>query len=233
MKKTLSVISLLFLAGILGLVIAAFFLLLKDLQEEKLFYLNLVMSCVAIGLVFWRGGDLFGTVEKVGDSAPGYGLKWRGLLVYVPLAVLLIAASMIYSIPFKFCIIGHVALLLLLLGFFILGQASQENVGQVMSDIERRKSGLNDINSKLSLLEIACRTSPVGAGFADRAEALKEAVRFITASDNETAVSIEDKLNSKIQLITSQLENGSRTSELIDEEFNECMTLVELRKKLY
>ena len=40
MKNSSKIISILFLIGGLGIIIAAYLLFLKEVQEEKLFYLN-------------------------------------------------------------------------------------------------------------------------------------------------------------------------------------------------
>ena len=54
MKNSSKIISILFLIGGLGIIIAAYLLFLKEVQEEKLFYLNLIASCLVYAVVFLR-----------------------------------------------------------------------------------------------------------------------------------------------------------------------------------
>ena len=75
MKNTSKIISYLFLIAGLGIIIAAYFLFLKDYQEEKLFYLNMVATCLVYAIIFLRAFDIFGPVDKVAKNSSGYGLK--------------------------------------------------------------------------------------------------------------------------------------------------------------
>lgn len=230
--KGSKIISLLFLAGGIGIIIAIFFLALKDHQAEDLFYLNLVVTCLVFLIVFLRAFDIFGPVDKVGEASSGYGLKWYGVWVYVPLALALVVCSILFGLSFSLCLIGHLILLFMLLLRFFLGSLVQKNVNAVESKIEARKSGLREIATQIDMLEMQSRLNP-GVSYQEAIDKLREAVRFITASDNPSAVAFEDKLIEKIRLMAGQIEHQSQPEEVLRKEFEECMTLVELRKKQY
>ena len=132
MKDSSKIISILFLLGGLGIIIVAYFLFLKDVQEEKLFYLNMVVTCLVYSIVFLRATDIFGPVDKVAQSSSGYGLKWYGVWFYTPLALGLIVCSIVYGLSFSFCLIGHLVLLFILLLFFFLGSVVKNNVNEVI-----------------------------------------------------------------------------------------------------
>lgn len=232
MDKSSKIISSLFLLGSLGILIAAFFLFLKDVQEEKLFYLNLVASCVVVTVIFLRAFDILGSVDSVAKKGSSYGINWYGVAFYTPLAVGLIVCSIIYQIPFNYCLIGHLLLILSLLMFFFIGSLTRKNVNSVMDKIESRKSGLKNIQDQVSILEMTCKMGNRNE-YLEKVSSLRDAVRFITASDSQMAKNLEDKLSSTIQLINSQIEHNSQTSEVINKEFNDCMSIVELRKKQY
>ncbi len=232
MKSSQRIVACLFLTAGLGIIILSFFLFLRDLQEEKLFYLNLVAACLVYGVMFLRSADIFRTVDKVGESGSGFGLKWYAVWTYVPLAVILIVLSIILEWSFRFCLVGHLVLLFLLLLQFFMGTLAKSNVKESMEKVEARKSGLREISSRLAQLEIACQTSG-GIVFLENVSDLKENIRFVTASDDVVARSLEDKIISMITLITSQIEHSSRSEEDIKTEFEECIHLIELRKKQY
>lgn len=101
-----------------------------------------------------------------------------------------------------------------------------------MGNIEARKAGLKDINNQITLLEMNCKMGS-GTVYLDKVNELREAVRYITASDNQMAITLEEKLSSKIQLIASQVERNSQPADVINAEFNDCMSLIELRKNKY
>lgn len=232
MKNSSKIISVLFLLGGLGIIIAVFFLFLKDIQEEKLFYLNMVATCLIYAIVFLRATDIFGPVDKVAQSSSGYGLKWYGVWFYTPLALGLIVLSIIFGWSFNICLIGHLALLFILLVFFFLGSLAKNNVNEVVGNIEARKAGLKEIAVQIDLLEMQDKLSK-GASYQEAIDKLRESVRFITASDNPAAVAFENKLIEKIRLIASQIEHNSQPSDIINAEFDECMSIIKLRKNQY
>lgn len=232
MNNSTKSFSYLFFVGGLGIIVAAFFLFLKDCQEEKLFYLNMVATCLLYAIVFIRAFDIFGTVNQVAKSGSGYGIKWYGVWFYTPFALALIVCSIVLEWGFNFCIIAYFVLLFILLMFFFLGSINKQNVNEVMGNIEARKSGLKDISNQIALLEMNWKVGS-GSEYIEKVNDLIEAVRYITASDSPMAVTLEEKLSSKIQLIASQVEHNSQPADVINAEFKECMSLVELRKNQY
>lgn len=232
MKNSSKIISILFLIGGLGIIIAAYLLFLKEVQEEKLFYLNLIATCLVYAVVFLRTADILGPVDKVAQTNSAYGLKWFGVWVYTPLALGLIVCSIVFELSFNICLIGHITLLFVLLLFFFIGSMVKNNVNEVISDIEARKVGLKEIATQIDLLEMQSKLSK-GESYQDAIDRLRANVRFITASDKPSAVAFDNKLIEKIQLIASQIANNSQSPDIINEEFEECMSIIELRKKQY
>ena len=218
--------------GGLGIIIASFFLFLKECQPENMFYLNMVASCLVYSVVMVRSLDLFGTVEKVAASGSGYGLKWVGMWIYAPLAVALIVTSMIFGFGFNISLIGHLVLLFVLLSFFFAGNLVSNNVNEVVQKIEARKSLLKEIEAQIDVLEMSCKLKGESQ-YQQKIDLLRENVRFITASDSPAAAMMEEKLLQTIMLISSQVENATQTSEVIVSEFNECNAIIEMRKKQY
>lgn len=232
MKNSSKIISILFLLGGLGIIIATYFLFWKDIQEEKLFYLNMVATCLVYAIIFLRTTDIFGSVDKVAQSSSGYGLKWYGVWVYTPLALGLIVFSIIYGLSFNICLIGHFVLLFILLQFFFLGSVVKNNVNEVIGNIEARKAGLKEIATQIDLLEMQSKLTK-GPSYQEAIDKMRENVRFITASDKPAAVAFENKLIEKIRLIASQIEHNSQPADVINAEFDECMSIIELRKNQY
>lgn len=232
MRDSSKIFSALFWLAGLGILIAIFFLFLKDCQEEKLFYLNMTAACLVFSMVFIRTFDIFCSVPHVAQSGSGYGLKWYGIWFYTPLATALVVCSIIFEWKFDFCLIGHLVFLFILLLFFFSGYVVKKNVNEVMDKIEIRKSGLKEIDHQIALLEMQCKTGS-GTEYLDAVDALRENVRFITASDNRTAVMLEEKLISTIRLIASQVEHSSQPAEVINKELKDCLSIIELRKNQY
>lgn len=189
-------------------------------------------TCVVFAVVTLRSTDILGPVDKVAQSGSGYGLKWFGVWFYTPLALALIVLSTIYGWSFNICLIGHIALLLLLLSFFFLGSLVKNNVNEVIGNIEARKAGLKEISTQIDLLEMQSKLSK-GASYQEAIDKLRENVRFITASDKPAAIAFENKLIEKIRIIASQIEHNSQPADVIEAEFDECLSIIELRKNQY
>lgn len=232
MKNKFKLISFLFLVCGIGIIVAAYFLFLKEHQEEKLFYLNLVATTLVFTIFYLRTFDIFGSVSHVAEQGAGYGLKWYGVWLYVPAALALVSLSIILKWDFNPCLIGHLVLLFMLLSFYFVGSVTQNNVNEVVNQIERRKSGLKEISTLIDALDMQCRMKNL-IEYQDYVNTLRENVRFITASDSQTAVEMEEKLAKKIRLITSQIENNSQPADVVNAGFKECITIIELRKKQY
>lgn len=232
MKNKLGLLSVLFLLAGLGIIIAAFFLFLRNLQEENLFYLNMVATCFVFVTIFFRAFDIFGTASKVAASGSAYGLRWYGIRFYTPLALFLIILSILLKWPFNPCLIGHLILLFILLMFFFLGAIAKKSVNESMEKIEARKNGLKKLSEQISYLEMQNQIHTNGA-YQQDINLLKEGIRYITASNNPSAINLENKLFEKLRLITQQMEQASQPDDVIHSEFKECLTLIELRKKQY
>ncbi len=232
MKNKSSLFYILFLLAGLGIIIAAFFLLLKNLQEEKLFYLNLSVSCFVFVTIFLRASDIFGNIVKVSSSGAAYGLRWYGVNFYTPLAILLVVLSILLSWDFNSCLIGHLILIFILLLFFFLGSLVKSSVNASMAKIENRKRGCKELSEQISYLETICRLNQNGT-YQEEVNLLKEGIRFITASDKPEAIALEKRLSEKIRLIAHQMEHSSQPADVYHSEFTECMTLIELRKNQF
>ena len=232
MKNKFGLLSALFLLAGLGIIIATFFLLLRNLQEENLFYLNLAASCFVFITIFFRFFDILGTTRKVADSGSAYGLRWYGVRFYIPLALALVILSILLKWPFNPCLIGHLILLFILLMFFFLGAIAKKSVNESMVKIEARKDGLKKLSEQISYLEAQNQIYNSGI-YQQEINRLKEGVRYITASSNPSAINLEKQLLEKLRDMTQQMEHSSQSKDVIHSEFKECMTLIELRKKQY
>lgn len=232
MKNKSQIISILFLLGGVGIIIASFFLFLEEYQESNLFYLNMVATCIVYSINFISAFDIFSPIERVSKSSSGYGLQWYAVWAYTPIALALIILSIIYSFSFNFCLIGHLVLLFFLLLLFFFASIVKTNTNEVLDNIERRKDGLKEISSEIDILEIHNKLNG-DSSYQEAIVNLRDAVRYITASDKPAAIALERKLIEKIRLVNSQIQNNSQPTEVICNELKECLSIIELRKKQF
>ncbi len=222
--------GLLYLAGI-GIVIAVFFLFLSQCQEENMFYLNMIMTCIIFTVVFANIFDMYGPLSLAKERGSSFGLNWIGATVYIPLAFVLVVFSIVFSWGFIFCLITHIIFFFIFCFILFMGFIVKSNVNTVESRIEARKAGLAEVNEKMVMLEVACSMGG-GRQYLETVAGLKESLKYITASDDRAAVALEGRLADKIMAVTSQVDGGL-SYETVMSGLKDCASLIEMRKKLY
>lgn len=232
MKNINKIISIFFLIGGIGIIVASFFLFLEEYQESNLFYLNMVATSLVFFINFISASDIFAPTKDVAKSSSGYGLRWYGIWLYTPLTLILIILSIIFAYSFDFCLISHIVLLFVLLVFFFFAFVVKNNTNVVIDNIENTKAGLKEIYEAIDMLDMHNKLNKDSL-YQEVIDKLREEVRYITASDKPVAVEMEGKLIEKIRLISSQIERNSQPNEIINAEFKECMSIIDLRKKQF
>lgn len=231
MKNLSKAVVAAFLVGGLALIIAAFFLFLKDIQPENLFWLNLVASCAVYIIAFCTMFDVTGSVDKVGRTASGFGLRWMSDGIYFLCSITLIVLSIVNSWPFNVCLIIHVALLL---GYLFMVFVSTK-LGSMTSSYEdrekERKSSLEKIKTALTGLELKCRMTSNEA-YLPVIDKISEELRFISPGNSGAAQMIENQIIDVLALVDVQLASPDNEAKIKDN-FDKCLSLIDMRKKQY
>lgn len=232
-QKVLRLIGYLFLIGGIGIIITVYFVLLRDKQEERLFYLNLVVTCLAYGALFLRGFDLLGPIERVGRSSASYGILWASTRLYLLLSLGCVICSIYFEWIFKWCLVIQIIfVLLMLLGLYIAAIVNN-NVERAGQRVERRGSCLQQINQQLRVLEVKCQQAGTPQ-YLEQVSQLKEAMKYVTPSDNALARDLEAQLYDQLSLVRSRLEQGwGDAQDTIAERLRNCLELAQQRKKQY
>ena len=231
MKNTNRSIGLFFLLGGMALIIAIFLLFLKDMQAADLLCLNMTACCLAYAITFISVSDLLGPVDQVKKAAPGYGLRWTATWIYLPAVTATVTLSIILGLGFNLCLILQIAYLFGFLMMTALSVAIAHNVAAHETKETVRKSGLNEIQTNIAILEAQCATN--AAHLAPKVARIKEEIRYITASDSPAASALEAKILKQIALVAVRLESPVTEPDSVGKELDACMTLIELRKKQY
>ena len=232
-QKILRLIGYLFLIGGIGVIITVYFVLLRDKQEERLFYLNLVVTCLAYGALFLRSFDLLGSIERVGRSSASYGIWWATTRIYLLLSLGYVICSIYFEWSFKWCLVVQIVFFfLMLLGLYI-GAIVNSNVERAGQRVERRGSCLQQINQQLRILEVKCQQ--VGTPqYLEQLSQLKEEMKYVTPSEDALARDLEAQLYDQLRLVGSHLEQGwEDAQDTIAERLRNCLELIQLRKKRY
>jgi len=220
-----------FLVGGLALIVAAFFLFLKECQPENLFYLNLTASCAVYMIAFFTMFDVVGSVDKVGSTASGFGLRWISDGLYALMAVALIVLSIVFELPFKVCLIVHMALLLCYLFMVFISSKTGSLTSSYENKEKERKSGLEQIKASLAAVELKCRMSSDGACL-PMLDKIREELRFISPGNEAAARMIEDQILDVLLLVDTML-GSAGNEEKVKQGLEKCLALIDMRKKQY
>lgn len=231
MKTFNKAASLFFLLGGIAIIVAVFLLFLKDIQSADMLYLNMISCCVAYVVTFVSAFDILGPVARVSKASPGYGLRWVAEWIYLPAVVVTVVLSMVMGLGFNLCLILQIVYLFVFLMMSMMSVVLAGNVNSFEDKEKVRKSGLEEIRTEITMLEVRCAMN--AGGLSSRVEVLKEAVRYITASDAPAAAALEERLARQISLVAVKLESPVVDQEAVEKELDVCMSLVELRKKQY
>lgn len=220
-----------FLVGGLALIVAVFFLFLKNCQPENLFYLNLAVCCVMYITSFVTMYDLVGSVEDVAKAAPGFGIRWVADGIYALSVIALVALSIVYQLNFNLCLIIHIAVLLLYLWAAFVASRMSNLVNKFEQKEEQRRSGLELIKSRLDEVEVSCRLSNVSS-YIPKIEKIREELRYISPSDAAMAQTLEAKIVEALALVDVKLSSAG-DADGIEAGLDQVLSLLDMRKKQY
>lgn len=232
-QKIQRLIGYLFLIGGVGVIITVYFVFLSDLQEKPLFYLNLIVTCLAYGALFLRGFDLMDSIERVGRSSAGYGIWWASTGLYLLLSLGFVICSIHFTWSFKLCLVVQIVFFLLMLFGLYIGAIVNSNVERAGQCIEKRSSCLLQINQQLHILETKCQQAGTPQ-YLEQLSHLKEEMKYVTPSEDALARDLEAQLYAQLSLVGGYLEQDfENEQDAINQRLRKCLDLVQLRKNQY
>ena len=220
-----------FLVGGLALIVAVFFLFLKECQPENLFYLNMAVCCLMYIISFVTMYDIVGSVDDVAKAAPGFGLRWLADGTYIFSVILLVVLSIVYQLNFNLCLLIHFAILLLYLWAAFVASRMGNLVTKFEEKEVQRKNSLEQIKARLDEVELAYRL-PNAPSYIPKIEKIREELRYISPSDAAMAQTIEAKIVEALALVSVKLSSNG-VAEEIEAGLDQVLVLIDMRKKQY
>ena len=220
-----------FLVGGLALIVAVFFLFLKNCQPENLFYLNLAVCCIMYITSFVTMYDLVGSVDDVAKAAPGFGMRWIADGTYAVSVIALVALSIVYQLNFNLCIVIHIAILLLYLWAAFVASRMSNLVTKFEEKETQRKSGLEQVRARLDEVELACRLANVSS-YIPKIDKIRDELRYISPSDSAMAQTLESKIVESLALVNVKLSSAGKAED-IEAGLDQVLLLMDMRKKQY
>lgn len=226
--------TLLYLLLVFGecLVVAAFFLFLRNVQEENLFYLNLVAAMALLAL----NSSVVTESDRSAEMTSGYaglGLRWLAVWLLTGCSVVLIVCSVIFELPFHLCLWGQ---LLLVFGAAILivwAKIAADNAAEVLDRVDEERSGLKMLAAQLTLMEAAATGSAIAPVARETVAKLQEEVNCLTVSLTPVARTLESELLDRMRAMTASLRDPAIDAEAFRKAAAECTEILKIRRKQY
>lgn len=177
-----------------GIICAGFFLGLKGVEPENLFYLNLAAVSLSYILIFINAFNLTKQVSKSEHSPAGLGALIKGLSFYVVAVVFAVICSYAFKWSLPLALVIHAILLFVLLLYVIFARVSVSNVTSAMEEIEERKSSLNIVKAQLDSLELEVKVGINSDKYSPMIDTIREDIRYITPSSSEAAQNLEERI---------------------------------------
>jgi hypothetical protein len=230
--KNTSNAQIMLLSG-LFVVIAGFFLLVPALDRTNVFWLNLVVSgLVYLVLAFVLLGFL-GLTGAIDRQLAGLGIRisFGGVYAVAALASMILGSFLEYS--FKTQLFLQLCAGFLLVAGVVFSGLSLDTGDTIEAERQWKQKGKQTILERLHQLDTLVTQQPDAAGgIKARVDMLKEAIRYISPSNNHSARLLDGEIIDAIHqayMLTSQGEPDQRAAVSMLDKADE---LIKVRKKI-
>lgn len=217
--------------GILGqgLILLAFLLILPD----EIFGLESIkwLDFGVLSIVYWLWISNF-TLSPLNLRDPsqkgigGLGIKWIGSIFYTLFALGFAIACMFYAVEgtvlaFKWQILAQGVILFFLFVMLFNSAVSMDKVEEVYHAEKEKKEGKKNVRNSLQNLAFMMESRRAPGAATARVKNLNEEARFLTPSDSDAAVEIENRIADcceAIMLALTDVEINSRRIEELSEQ---------------
>ena len=218
----------------LALIFTGFFLFVPQEKRNDVFWLDLATVCLVFLVSSLTELGLFGINFDFEKQIGGLGIRLAYIRLYSLFAIAIIAISYFGEIHFRYQLFFQLlAAFILLIGYFFSHLSSGKAVSvQAEQDMERK--GKDEILRALNQFEILFTgDSTKWTGEKQKINFLKEDVRYLSPSNNQSAADIDSEIASTIQQAYAIARNKNEGGIEVFSLLNKCEELLKLRKNTY
>ncbi len=223
----------LFLFGI-ALIFTGFFIIIPEEKRGDVFWLDLIVVCFIYFLNFTNLLGLLGLYFDFNKQIAGLGMRLAYLRLYNIYAIAVIGICWYNQVDFKY------QLYLQLIGIFFLGilffltRLSTSHASSVQEEQDQSRRRKEDILMSIHHLELLfSKDSTKWSSEKQKVSDLKENVRYLSPSDNQIALSLDDEISSEIRkaydYAVTKNEGGTEFLTFL----SRCEDLIKQRKNIY
>lgn len=222
------------LALLLGYaIIITCFILFGDSLENNVKILDVVVSClvysqVAVFFVF----PLINLKKPANKEVGMLGIYLVTFKIYSILAVAWMIIGAAYDIEFKYQLIGHLALLFILL----VGRTATARSGEKVEELYNKEHKLTDAKKSLlremdNFMDDIATVNDLSPTVRQRLESIQESLRYLSPSSDSEAQDCDNQIVQLLGDLRVMMRNISMNSDKITDEVSRLERLVAKRKK--
>ena len=218
----------------LALIFTGFFLFVPQEKRNDVFWLDLATVCLVFLVSSLTELGLFGINFDFEKQVGGLGIRLVYIRFYSFLAIAIIAIGYFAEVQFRYQLFFQLlAAFILLIGYFFSHLSSGKAVSvQAEQDIERK--GKDEILRALNQFDILFTgNSGKWEGEKQKINFLKEDVRYLSPTNNQSAADIDSEIASTIQQAYAKAKEKNEGGTEVFSLLNKCEELLKLRKNTY
>lgn len=215
-----------------GLIISGFIIFGKNL-ESRIRILDIIVSClIYTQFVQFTLFPLINRDDPSHKEVGMIGIHLVSLYIFCTLSLGLIICGIIYDIPFKFQILGQLAILFILLIGRVLTLHAGEKVQQIYDREQKIMEGRSSLRSAMNdFSDFVSTVHQLDPAIIAKLNSMNEALRFLSPSASKEARSFDDQFIQSLEDLKVLMRNTSLNKEKIVEEVEHLERLLARRKK--
>jgi len=216
------------------LVVASFFVLVPQPLRDAIFYLNLGVGIFIYLVIIHRYSALWGSEEQFESKIAGMGIFESFSVLYAILAVSGIIAGANYALPFKIQLLYQlISVFIFFVGFSLANSSARFAVSVSVAEHEM-KQGIRALSDTVISIEMAFNSKNLSWKEEKQLIArVKEKVRYLSASSNAHAKTLESEFMFEGEQILSDLRSSDPDQRTIITRLYKCDNLLDQRKQFF
>ncbi len=234
MKQKSQIFGYVVLIAGLALIFTGFFLFVPQDKRNDVFWLDLTTVCIVFLVTSLTELGLFGINFDFEKQVGGLGIRLVYIRFYSFFAIAIIAIGYFGEIHFRYQLFFQLLAAFILLIGYLFSHLSSGKAVSVQAEQDSERKGKDEILRALNQFEILFTgDSSKWAGEKQKINLLKEDVRYLSPTNNQSAADIDSEIASTIQQAYAIARNKNEGGVEVFSLLNKCEELLKLRKNTY
>ncbi len=233
-SNNISLTSLLLVIGGEFLIVASFFLIVRQIARGPVFYLDIGVVTAIYTIIISRFFNLWTDKENFDAKIGGLGLLMFFVYAYTLFAIAGIIFGVSALLPFKIQLMYQAILLFLFVAGSYLSQSSARFAVSVGENEQALKRDIRSLAETMTSIEMAYHAKNLN--WDDEQQLIvkvKEKVRYLSASNNASAKQLESDFINEAQDVLYAIRSAAPDKQLINTKLKNCDNLLNQRKQFY